>query len=275
MVNNEAKMHRYNRQIIMDEIGIKGQERLLKSHVLVVGAGGLGCPVLQYLVAAGVGKITLFDDDVIEESNLQRQVLYKISHLGRNKAEVAAQQLYGLNPEVTIHWHATRFSQTRHQKEVRQADVVLDCSDNFKTRFGLNRVCRETRTPLVAAAASGMSGQLWLLAFERFQPIEHASPEQSATAECLAQHLGANEEKPGCLACLFPEDSPLPTDNCNTIGVLGAVLGVLGAMQANLAMNLLLGQAQQSRFIQYQGINAQVKSFPILADPECECYTLA
>lgn len=253
-------MHRYSRQIIMDEIGLDGQKRLLKSHVVVVGAGGLGCPVLQYLVAAGVGQITLFDHDKIEESNLQRQTLYKISHLGRDKAEVAAQQLYGLNPEVRIHWHSERFSRHIHAKVLVQADVVLDCSDNFQTRFELNRACREARTPLVAAAASGMYGQLWLLNFER--------------AEQSEQRSLTNPAKPGCLACLFPEGGPLPTENCNTVGVLGAVLGVLGSMQAGLTVSLLLGNKQESRFIQYSGTTALTKSFPILADPECECYTL-
>lgn len=248
---------RYSRQLILPDVGETGQQRLAKAKVLVVGAGGLGCPALQYLVAAGVGYIHLYDDDKIELSNLQRQTLYKISHLNRPKAEVAAQQLYGLNPDCQIHWQQKRVNE-HSQIALNNIDAVLDCSDNFPTRFLLNKWCYQQQIPLIGASAEGTNGQLWVLDFK-------------------SQH-----HQGGCLRCLFPEKKSVsekapfsekesfPQSDCNTLGVIGATLGALGSLQAGLCISLILGKTQPKRFIQLDGFGASTRQFSLTQSPGCE-----
>lgn len=252
--NKETKYReRYSRQLMLPNIGETGQQRLRHANVLVIGAGGLGCPVLQYLVAAGVGHIHLYDNDVVELSNLQRQTLYKINHLQRYKAEVAAQQLYGLNPDCQVHWHRKPFSEhTAKQARFAKFDAVLDCSDNFPTRFLLNKLCFEQRIPLIGAGAEGTNGQLWVLDFR--------------TPQTSDKLLADNQ---GCLRCLFPANTPLPSTNCNNLGVLGATLGALGSMQAGLCISLLLGQTQARRFIQLDGFGATTRQFALTKSARC------
>lgn len=254
-LSREARYHeRYSRQLMLPNIGEIGQQHLRQANVLVIGAGGLGCPVLQYLVAAGAGHIHLYDDDTVELSNLQRQTLYKINHLQRPKAEVAAQQLYGLNPDCQIHWHRKRFNeQVANQMCFANIDAVLDCSDNFPTRFLLNQLCYQQRIPLIGAGAEGTNGQLWVLDFR----TPHTNNKQ------LTQNQG-------CLRCLFPANAPLPGTHCNNLGVLGATLGALGSLQAGLCLSLLLGQKQTRRFIQLDGFGATTRQFALTKSAGCE-----
>ncbi|MDO4190288.1 MAG: HesA/MoeB/ThiF family protein [Bacteroidales bacterium] len=201
---------RYNRQMIMPEIGEVGQQRLLKSHVVVVGAGGLGSPVLTYLVNAGIGKITVFEMDTVSVSNLQRQFLYTTHQVGENKATCAAEFLKARNPEVDIVVHNQRFENSEEIRSlVAQADVVVDCSDNYQTRYLINDLCTDYGKPMVYGAINALSGQVAVLC----HPNGHAT-----------------------YRTLFPEP---PSGGANK-AVIGPTPGVIGAMQALQTIMLLV-----------------------------------
>ncbi len=204
---------RYSRQLLLEDIGPQGQEKLKKSHVLLVGMGGLGAPAALYLAAAGVGTLTIADDDQLHISNLQRQILYRTQDISRPKATLAKQQLLALNPLTEVVALTERLAGTALQHAVQQADLVLDCSDNMTTRHAVNVACVQQQTPLVSGSAVGFSGQLLVLT----PPYPH-----------------------GCYACLYPEATE-PQRNCRTAGVLGPVVGVIGTLQALEAIKLLAG----------------------------------
>lgn len=204
---------RYSRQLLLEDIGAEGQLKLRQSHAVVIGLGGLGSPAALYLAAAGVGELTLIDDDDIHISNLQRQILYTEADVQANKAQTATARLRALNPSLhlnTITAHQTRDTLQHH---VKQADVVLDCTDNMTTRHAINAACVTQRKTLVSGSAVGFSGQLLVLT----PPFEH-----------------------GCYCCLYPDDV-VPERNCRTAGVLGPVVGVIGTLQALEAIKLLAG----------------------------------
>lgn len=211
---------RYSRHLLMADVGEEGQERLLQSRVLIVGLGGLGCPAALYLAAAGIGHLTLCDPDVVELTNLQRQILYKETDCGKPKVECAQSALAALNPGVTVIARQHKADETLWRGSVRNSpagfDLVLDCTDNMAARHFLNRQCLATKTPLVSASAMGWEGQIVTFDFAR-------------------QHSG-------CLACAIPEGSPEPTATCANSGVIGPVLGAMGSMQAIAAIKVLLGQ---------------------------------
>lgn len=201
----------------MPEIGVAGQEVLRDSHVLIVGAGGLGAPAALYLAAAGVGRLTLADSDALELSNLQRQILYRENDLGRPKALSAQQQLNALNPDVKVEAVSARIDAAALDPLVQAADIVLDGSDNFPTRYAVNAACVAARKPLISGAAIRLEGQLAV-----FTPGRGDSP---------------------CYACLYP---PLPPgdetqERCEDSGILGPVAGVIGTLQATAALRLRLG----------------------------------
>jgi molybdopterin/thiamine biosynthesis adenylyltransferase len=212
---NDNQLLRYSRHILLDEIGIEGQARLLAAHALVIGAGGLGSPAALYLAASGVGRITLVDDDVVDLTNLQRQIMHGTARVGQPKAESGKQALHELNPEIAVVALRERAGPARLAELVRSASVVLDCSDNFATRHAVNRACMAAGVPLVAGAVIGFDGQVSV-----FDPRDPASP---------------------CYACLFPEDGKFEDVACSTMGVFAPLVGVIGAMQAAEAMKLLLG----------------------------------
>lgn len=210
---SDQEFLRYSRQLLLEDIGPQGQERLKKSRVLLVGMGGLGAPAALYLAAAGVGTLTIADDDQLHVSNLQRQILYRTQDISRPKATLAKQQLLALNPLTEVITLTERLAGTALQHAVQQADLVLDCSDNMTTRHAVNAACVRLQTPLVSGSAVGFSGQLLVLT----PPYSH-----------------------GCYACLYP-DATEPQRNCRTAGVLGPVVGVIGTLQALEAIKLLAG----------------------------------
>lgn len=211
----DEQMLRYARHIMLDEFGFEGQEKLLNSRVLVLGMGGLGSPAAMYLVAAGVGTLIIADDDNVELSNLQRQIIHCTESLGLKKVVSAERTLQTLNPEVQIKTINTRLSEQQAADLINSVDLVLDCSDNYQTRHVLNRICYQTRVPLVAAAAIRWEGMITSFDFR--------------------------QEQSPCYACMFDPEDNLSPDNCATLGVISPLLGVMGSMQALEAIKLLSG----------------------------------
>ncbi len=212
---NDAQLLRYSRHILLDEIGIEGQQKLLDATVLVIGAGGLGSPAALYLASAGVGKLMLVDDDEVDLTNLQRQIIHTTERVGQPKVESAKAALHALNPDTDIVALKERAAGERLAELVGQADVVLDCCDNFATRHAVNRACMAARVPLVSGAAIRFDGQISV-----FDPRSDASP---------------------CYACLFPEDQSFQDAACSSMGVFAPLVGVIGAMQAAEALKLIIG----------------------------------
>ncbi len=214
---NDQQLLRYSRHILLDEIGIEGQAKILAGHVLLIGAGGLGSPAAYYLASSGVGTITLVDHDTVDLSNLQRQILHTTDRLGQLKVDSAKQTLLQINPEVCVIALAEKAENERLSELIANADVVLDCSDNFATRHAVNRACVKHCVPLVSGAALKFSGQISV-----FDTRDAISP---------------------CYACLFPEDQHFEEVVCSTMGVFSPLVGIIGAMQAAEALRLLMGGA--------------------------------
>ncbi len=212
---NDDQLLRYSRHILLDELGVEGQRRLLASHALVIGAGGLGSPVALYLGTAGVGTITLIDHDTVDLTNLQRQVAHNLSRLGKPKAQSAAQSVHAINPDVNVVALHERAHGERLEALVTAADVVLDCTDNFKTRHDVNAACVRHRKPLVSGAAIGFDGQISV--------YDTRLPDAP------------------CYACLFPPDAAFEETRCATMGVFAPLVGIIGTMQAAEALKLLAG----------------------------------
>ena len=211
----DDQLLRYSRHILLDGLDIAGQQRLLGSHALVIGAGGLGSPAALYLAASGVGRLTLVDDDRVDLSNLQRQIAHDLSRIGQPKVASAAQALAALNPDVRVVALQERADAPRLSELVASADVVLDCSDNFATRHAVNAACVAHGKPLVAGAAIGFDAQISV-----YDTRDPAAP---------------------CYACLFPPDSAVEEVACSTMGVIAPLVGIIGSMQATEAIKLLAG----------------------------------
>jgi len=235
---------RYSRHIMLPQLDIAGQQRLLQGRALVVGVGGLGSPVAMYLVAAGVGQITLVDDDVVELSNLQRQIVHDSHSLGQTKTASARERLLAMNPDCQVHCHPTRLADAALKEQVAAHQVVLDCSDNFTTRFQLNALCVQTQTPLVSGAAIGFEGQLAV--FDARQP-----------------------ESP-CYACLY-KDMDDEALNCADSGVLASVVGVIGSLQATEALKLLadVGDSPVGRLTLWDALHSDWRQLRLPKDPSC------
>jgi molybdopterin/thiamine biosynthesis adenylyltransferase len=243
---NDNQLLRYSRHILLDEIGIEGQQRLLESHALVIGAGGLGSPSALYLASSGVGHITLVDDDEVDLTNLQRQVMHTSARVGQPKAESGREALLAINPEVKVTALRERAAGARLAELVREATVVLDCSDNFATRHAVNRACFAASVPLVAGAVIRFDGQLSV-----YDPRTPASP---------------------CYACLFPEDGKFEDAACSTMGVFAPLVGVVGAMQAAEAMKLIIGTGQSlaGRLLLLDGRSMEWTSIAIARNDNCQ-----
>ncbi|MBG2916174.1 HesA/MoeB/ThiF family protein [Proteus cibarius] len=210
---NDNDFMRYSRQVMLEDIGLEGQNKLQQARVLIVGLGGLGSPASLYLAGAGIGKLILVDDDELHVSNLQRQILYRTQDIPNAKSEIAKQSLLALNPEIKITSYKQRIDSDSLSKLVKEADLVLDCTDNMLTRQAINRACVAQQTPFISGSAVGFSGQL--MVFE--PPFTH-----------------------GCYHCLYPDQTE-PQRNCRTAGILGPVVGVIGTLQALEAIKLLSG----------------------------------
>ncbi|HEU5436017.1 MAG TPA: HesA/MoeB/ThiF family protein, partial [Telluria sp.] len=212
---NDHQLLRYSRHILLDEIGIEGQQRLLDAKVLVIGAGGLGSPAALYLAASGVGQLVIVDDDEVDLTNLQRQILHTTERVGQPKVDSARVALSQINPDIEVFPLRERVAGARLAELVAASTVVLDCSDNFATRHAVNRACVTARVPLVAGAVIRFDGQLSV-----FDPRDCASP---------------------CYACLFPPGAGFEDAACSTMGVFAPLVGVIGAMQAAEALKLMIG----------------------------------
>jgi molybdopterin-synthase adenylyltransferase len=211
----DEQLLRYSRHILLGELGIEGQQRILATHALVIGAGGLGSPVALYLATAGVGHITLVDHDTVDLTNLQRQIAHTEARVGQPKVASAAAALHAINPEVQVHTLQERADAARLHTLVGQAHVVLDCSDNFATRQAVNAACVAHRVPLVSGAAIGFDGQISVYDTRRVD-----AP---------------------CYACLFAPDAPVEETRCATMGVFAPLVGIIGSMQAAEALKLMAG----------------------------------
>lgn len=239
----DQQLLRYSRQILLPEIGVEGQQRLANRHALIIGLGGLGSPAAMYLAAAGVGTLSLNDFDPVDLSNLQRQILHGTADIGRSKTESATATLQGLNPGVRLHSLPERLNASALAHAVAAADVVLDCSDNFSTRFSVNKACVVARKPLVSAAAIGMQGQLMV-----FRADLNASP---------------------CYHCVFP-DQEEEAANCSENGVLAPIVGVMGSLQAVEALKILVGfAAQAATLTTYDGLHNRWHQTRIKPYPSC------
>lgn len=241
---NDEQLLRYSRQIMLPDLDIQGQEKLLAARVLILGLGGLGSPVAMYLAAAGVGHLVLVDDDDVDLSNLQRQIVHTTERIGQSKVASAAQTIAQLNPEVEVTCLAQRLDREALEQQLAEVDLVLDCTDNFSSRFALNAACVATRTPLVSGAAIRMEGQVAV--------FDSRSPDSP------------------CYRCLYEEQSD-ENLSCAASGVLAPLVGVIGSMQALEALKLLAGFGTDlaGRLLLFDARHAQWRELKLARDPDC------
>ncbi len=241
----DAQLLRYSRHILLDQFGVEAQQKLLASHALIVGAGGLGCPAALYLAAGGVGKITIADGDKVDATNLQRQILYRDATVGKPKAASAKSALHEVNPEVEVVALDERVEGERLSALAASADVVLDCTDNFATRHALNRACVKHRKPLVSGAAIRFDGQLAVFDLRRADAA--------------------------CYSCLFPEALEAEDVACAVMGVFSPLTGTIGTLQAAEAIKLLagLGETLSGRLQMFDALHAQWRTVRVPKDAGC------
>jgi sulfur carrier protein ThiS adenylyltransferase len=235
---------RYSRQIMLNKIGENGQLALKEAKVLIVGMGGLGNPVSLYLAAAGVGTLFLADGDKVDVTNLQRQILFTESDVGNNKADVGAEKLQQHNSEITIEVVDEMLDTELAHYYIEQVDVVIDCTDNIATRYLLNQVCVDKKTPLIVGAATGFDGQQLV--------VDPRNPESA------------------CYQCLFPASEKAPVNNCQTVGIVGPVLAIIAGMQSLQAIKLLTGNAIHiNQLNMFDGLSNQWQQFSLKKQGDC------
>lgn len=241
----DTELLRYSRHILLDEIGIEGQERICGAHALIIGAGGLGAPAALYLAAAGIGQITLVDPDIVDLTNLQRQIIHTTQSVGRAKVLSASESLKAINPLTEVHTVQALADAAWLANKLETIDVVLDCCDNFQTRQAVNLACVKARVPLVSGAAIRFDGQ-------------------------ISVYDSRAEEAP-CYACVFPPDDAPPPTQCSTMGVFSPLVGVIGAMQAAEALKLVLGIATtlKSRLLLLDGLRMEWTEMRLPRNPAC------
>lgn len=244
---NDHQLLRYSRHILLDDIGIEGQEKILAAHALVIGAGGLGSPAAYYLASAGVGKITLVDDDSVDLTNLQRQILHTSERVGQLKVASGKQALTQINPEVEVAALAERAEGSRLDALVASASVVLDCSDNFATRHAVNRACFRAGVPLVSGAAIQFDGQVSV-----FDPRRGDSP---------------------CYACVFPPEQEFEEALCSTMGVFAPLVGIIGTVQAAEALKLATGTGRSlaGRLLLLDARSMEWTEIKLVRNANCPC----
>lgn len=242
---NDQQLLRYSRHILLNEIGIDGQQALLEAKVLVIGLGGLGSPAALYLAASGVGQLTICDQDTVELSNLQRQIIHRTSTVNQPKIISAQTVLHDINPEVECIALQVRADAAQLHELVSKADVVLDCSDNFVTRYAVNRACLAQHKPLVSGAAIQFDGQISVFDFR-------------------------NQNAP-CYNCLFPEDSQAAELRCATTGVFAPLVGIIGTLQAAEALKLLLGieRGLSGKLLTINALDMNIMRSTLNKDPAC------
>jgi molybdopterin/thiamine biosynthesis adenylyltransferase len=242
---DDTQLLRYSRHILLDELGPDAQARFARSHALVVGVGGLGAPVAQFLAAAGVGTLTLCDADRVDLTNLQRQILYATADVGQPKVDAAVVRLAAINPDVELRRIGSRVGGGELEALAAAADVVVDCTDNFETRHAVNRACVAHRKPLVSGAAIRFDGQIAV-----FDPRDAASP---------------------CYHCLFGEGDAIEETRCATMGVFAPLVGIVGATQAAEALKLLagVGESLAGRLLLLDTLAMQWREMRVPRDPEC------
>jgi len=243
----EPQIRRYARHIVLAEIGGVGQSRLIAARVLVIGAGGLGAPLLQYLAAAGIGTLGVIDNDTVDLSNLQRQIIHRTADIGASKVDSARRALADINPEVRLQTHNERLDAANAERIVGGYDIVADGSDNFATRYLLNDVCYRLKKPLVSAAILRFDGQI--STYKAYEGVGHP-----------------------CLRCIFPEvpaEDAVPS--CAQAGVLGALAGTLGALQATEVVKEILGigKSLSGRLLLYDALGASFDSILVDKQPDC------
>ncbi len=236
------ELSRYSRHIFLKEIGKKGQLKLKKSTIIVIGAGGLGSPLLLYLTAAGIGKIKVIDYDIVSLTNLQRQILYRMEDVGRLKSEVALDQLIKLNPEISIEFTSERLTPKNAYNIIDKVDLVVDGSDNFATRFLVNDVCYFKKIPLITGGVLQFYGMV----------------------------MGIIPQETPCYRCLF-ERPPEYVENCSTVGVLGPVVGVIGTIMATEVIKFLLGLTPNimGNLLRYESLSLEFRIHPLPQNESC------
>jgi molybdopterin-synthase adenylyltransferase len=242
---NDNQLLRYSRHILLPQIEYEGQQTLIQSHALIVGAGGLGSPVALYLAASGVGKLTICDFDDVDLTNLQRQIIHTTQSVGINKAVSAQQTIYEINPEVEVNTVQQKSSDAEFSALIAQADVVIDCSDNFATRYTLNRLCFMHKKPLVSGAAVKFEGQITVFDFR-------------------------NKSSP-CYHCLYPDVGADQAMRCSENGVFAPLVGMIGTMQAAEALKCLMriGENLQGRLLLLDALSAEWRTIKLARDPAC------
>ena len=242
---NDQQLLRYSRHVLLEGIGIEGQQRLLAAHALIIGAGGLGSPAALYLAASGVGRITIIDDDTVDLTNLQRQIMHASARIGQPKVQSARAAMLAINPEIEVEAIGQRASATLLDALLPGADIALDCSDNYATRQAVNAACIRHGTPLVSGAAAGWDGQLIMI-----DPAQGDAP---------------------CYACLFPPDQAAPEVACATMGVWAPLVGVVGSIQAAEALKRLCGIASSlaGRLLMIDARVMRITEIALARDPRC------
>jgi len=246
---NDNQLLRYSRHILLPQISYEGQEALVNSHALIIGAGGLGSPVTLYLAASGVGTLTICDFDAVDLTNLQRQIVHTTASVGMNKALSAQQALFEINASVQVNTVCVRSTEEEFSTLISQADVVIDCSDNFATRYLLNKLCVQLKKPLVSGAAIGFEGQVTV-----YDMRSETSP---------------------CYHCLFPDQSEASGEDnamrCATHGVFSPLVGMIGTTQAAEALKLLMGigESLQGRLLLLDALTMEWRTIKLRKDLAC------
>lgn len=243
---NDSQLLRYSRHLLLDEIGIEGQAKLLKAHVLLIGAGGLGSPAALYLGSAGLGRLSIVDDDRVDATNLQRQIAHNLARLGQFKAESAKAAIAAINPEVEVDAITCKADAALLDELMPSADVVLDCTDNFATRHAINSACVKHRKPLVSGAAMRFDGQIAV--FDSRQP------------------------QAPCYACLFPQAEAPEEANCATMGVFAPLVGIVGSVQAAEALKLIcgIGQSLAGRLLMLDSLTMSWTEVSVARNASCQ-----
>lgn len=242
---NDEQLLRYSRQMMLPQLDFEGQQKLLQSHALIIGLGGLGSPVAMYLAAAGVGKLTLVDFDKVDLSNLQRQIIHQTASIGLAKVDSAEQTLRTLNDGIEIHTIPQKLEGDELLAAVRHADIVIDASDNFSTRFAINQACAIENTPLVSGAAVRMEGQV-----------------------CVFPH---QQNDQACYHCLYSDTQEDEVGTCSENGVLSPVVGIIGSIQATEAIKLLagIGKTLSGRLLTLDAGTMEFREIRLRQDPSC------
>jgi molybdopterin-synthase adenylyltransferase len=242
---NDQDLLRYSRHILLPQLGVEGQQKFTDAHALIVGAGGLGSPAAMYLAAAGVGSLTVCDDDDVDLTNLQRQIIHRTQSIGMPKANSAHATLTALNPEIKVRSIIARAEGERLDELVSVATIVLDCSDNFATRHAINRACVSARKPLVSGAAVRFDGQVMV-----FDPADERSP---------------------CYCCVFPEHGEDQDMPCSVMGVFAPLVGMVGSIQAAEALKLIagVGKSLSGELLLIDALRMEIRAVRLKRDPQC------